>query len=507
MKFDRSQLSQASSEAVGTDAIDDRLTRRVWGLRVEEIHAAFWASHGVACVVLGSGTPPQKGADLYLLLEPDQGAHFDLRQIAESLLWNQAHITRLRLIERESPRYSEQVVLGASGGVERVERRYAVDRSLSGQILLGTRAEDAVIWSSASSATAAFAEMRRHGRLRVDSAECLGARFDLSSEAGEQALLEILVSHWAHPDHVIRGIREIQAGVFGPDGLQVSADDRFVAPVWIGAGLPDDLRETRSDNGSASLRDSRASALYAPKGTLSIGPVALWDEKPMEPREVIPIEELFASDSKNRAEARADPAGLYAPFKRLFDILGSLFALVVSAPILLICCIAVVVDDGFPIFFGHKRQTKGGATFRCWKFRTMRRNAESLVAELRKQNLCDGPQVNILNDPRVTRVGKVLRKFQLDEFPQFWNVLIGDMSIVGPRPSPDNENQFCPAWREVRLSVRPGITGYWQVMRTREQGKDFQEWIQYDIEYVERISPLMDLSICVRTVQNLLKRK
>jgi lipopolysaccharide/colanic/teichoic acid biosynthesis glycosyltransferase len=115
--------------------------------------------------------------------------------------------------------------------------------------------------------------------------------------------------------------------------------------------------------------------------------------------------------------------------------------------------------------------------------------------------------VNIKDDPRVTRVGKWLRKLQLDEFPQFWNVLIGDMSIVGPRPSPENENQFCPAWREIRLSVRPGITGNWQVKRTRAEGKDFQEWIQYDIEYVERMGPLFDAWLCVMTVVNILRRK
>ncbi len=494
--------------SIGTPSLQDqqvqgrvvdapRSDRLLWGLRAEEIHAAFWSSHGVACVVLGSGVPPQRGADLYLLLEPGQGVHFDLRRIAESLLWNQAHLTRLRLIEAESPRYGEEVVFGASGGVERIERHYAANRNISGQVLLGTRLEDAALWASAPSATSTFVEMRRHGRLRVDAAECSGSRFDLASEAGQRALLNCLVSQWAHPDHVIRGIREIDAGVFAPSWLQLSPEDRFVAPVWIGVGLRgDSLDETPVTQ-----------AAYAPKGRLSIGPVALWDAASTEPMEVIPIEELFASDSKSRAEARADPAGLYAPIKRLFDILGSLFALIVSAPILIVCCIAIVIDDGFPIFFGHKRQTKGGTTFRCWKFRTMRRNAESLVAELRKQNLCDGPQVNIKNDPRVTRVGKILRKLQLDEFPQFWNVLVGDMSIVGPRPSPENENQFCPAWREVRLSVRPGITGYWQVMRTRAQGKDFQEWIQYDIEYVDRIGPLMDLAICVKTVINLVRGK
>src|SRR5207248_7868201 len=105
-----------------------------------------------------------------------------------------------------------------------------------------------------------------------------------------------------------------------------------------------------------------------------------------------------------------------------------------------------------------------------------------------------GPQFYIEWDVRVTKVGRFLRQTRLDELPQFFNVLRGQMSVVGPRPSPFKENQFCPAWREARLSVRPGITGLWQVKRTRTVGLDFQEWIKYDIEYVENASFSLDRS-------------
>ena len=192
--------------------------------------------------------------------------------------------------------------------------------------------------------------------------------------------------------------------------------------------------------------------------------------------------------------------------KRLFDIVMSVAVLVCFLPVMLLVALAIIVDDGFPILFGHIRQKKDGKNFKCWKFRTMRRDAESLVPQLQAMNLADGPQVLIENDPRVTRVGRVLRKLQLDEFPQFWNVLRGDMSIVGPRPSPDKENQFCPAWRELRLSVRPGITGLWQVERTRNPGEDFQEWIKYDIEYVRTASFSKDLAIIIKTAWNIVKR-
>jgi lipopolysaccharide/colanic/teichoic acid biosynthesis glycosyltransferase len=135
----------------------------------------------------------------------------------------------------------------------------------------------------------------------------------------------------------------------------------------------------------------------------------------------------------------------------------------------------------------------------------MRKDAEQIKAELQKQNQADGPQFFIENDPRLTRVGKFIRKTNIDELPQFWNVLVGHMSVVGPRPSPRKENQYCPSWREARLSVRPGITGLWQVNRTRIRGADFQEWIKYDIEYVENQSWLLDIRIVWKTILVLIR--
>ena len=137
----------------------------------------------------------------------------------------------------------------------------------------------------------------------------------------------------------------------------------------------------------------------------------------------------------------------------------------------------------------------------------MRRDAEAMVEQLRALNQADGPQVFIEDDPRVTRVGRFLRASQLDELPQLFNVLLGQMSLVGPRPSPDRENQICPAWREMRLSVRPGITGLWQVRRTREDGLDFQEWVRFDLEYIRKASFLLDCRIIFETIRVSLLRK
>jgi lipopolysaccharide/colanic/teichoic acid biosynthesis glycosyltransferase len=130
----------------------------------------------------------------------------------------------------------------------------------------------------------------------------------------------------------------------------------------------------------------------------------------------------------------------------------------------------------------------------------MVKNAERVKAALVSANVSDGAHFFIKDDPRVTRTGRLLRKLQFDELPQFINVLLGHMSVVGPRPSPDKENQFCPAWREARLSVRPGVTGLWQVRRTRAAGTDFQEWVRYDLEYVQRQSLGLDLRIIFDTI-------
>ncbi len=190
--------------------------------------------------------------------------------------------------------------------------------------------------------------------------------------------------------------------------------------------------------------------------------------------------------------------------KRILDILFSLVVLTICLPIFLMVFVAIEITSPGPLFYRARRQGIYGKDFDCLKFRTMILRADALQDRLRVVNQVDGPQFKILDDPRITGVGKFLRNTCIDEIPQFINVLMGQMSVVGPRPSPEEENRTCPPWRDARLSVRPGITGLWQISRTRQAGMDFQEWVHYDMEYVRKVSFWMDLKICVRTVMHLI---
>jgi lipopolysaccharide/colanic/teichoic acid biosynthesis glycosyltransferase len=191
--------------------------------------------------------------------------------------------------------------------------------------------------------------------------------------------------------------------------------------------------------------------------------------------------------------------------KRGMDILGASAFLACTLPFYPFIMLAIYLNSPGPIFYGAVRQGRGGKNFKCWKFRTMVVNADEIKRKLMIQNEVDGPQFKMKNDPRIFFVGRWLRRLNMDEWPQFFNVMGGQMSVVGPRPSPEKENQMCPAWREARLSVRPGITGLWQVSRRRDRGEtDFQEWIYYDVQYIKKQSIWLDVKIFFKTFKALL---
>ena len=199
-----------------------------------------------------------------------------------------------------------------------------------------------------------------------------------------------------------------------------------------------------------------------------------------------------------RAE-HAQTARAYAVAKRAFEFAVALAGLILLSPLLLVVAVVVKLTSSGPVLFGHEREGRGGKVFRCWKFRTMVEGAHAQQRALYRENTVDGPQFKLPDDPRVTWLGRLLRETNIDELPQLFNVLRGDMSLIGPRPSPFRENQICVPWREARLSVRPGITGLWQVCRNERAAGDFHQWIYYDTLYVQHRCFALDLRILLAT--------
>ena len=188
---------------------------------------------------------------------------------------------------------------------------------------------------------------------------------------------------------------------------------------------------------------------------------------------------------------------LYEVIKRLMDIMLSAIGLIILSPILLVVAILIKIDSKGPIFFKQKRVGLYGKEFDMYKFRSMVVNAEELKEKLEKQNEMSGPMFKIADDPRITKVGKFIRKTSIDELPQLWNVIKGDMSLVGPRPSlPKEVAQFEP-WMEERFKVKPGLTCYWQV--GGRNNIDFENWMKLDIKYVQERTLAIDIMLIFKT--------
>ena len=185
-------------------------------------------------------------------------------------------------------------------------------------------------------------------------------------------------------------------------------------------------------------------------------------------------------------------------FKRTIDVVISLTGLVLLLPLFLLIALLVRLDSRGPVFFTQIRVSKGEKLFACYKFRSMREGAEAEQEKLLTLNEADGPLFKMRDDPRITRVGRILRRLSLDELPQLFNVLMGHMSMVGPRPATPAEVQRYQPWHKGRLEIAPGITGLWQVSGRSELS--FDEMVLLDLYYIENWSPLLDLQILLRTV-------
>ncbi len=220
------------------------------------------------------------------------------------------------------------------------------------------------------------------------------------------------------------------------------------------------------------------------------------------------IEEIkpsFNVDPQSEVEKTERKWG-YEVSKRLFDIVFALIQIPFLFPLMALIAILIKIDSKGPIFFSHQRVGKGGKLFHCYKFRTMVVGAHELKADLEHLNEMEGHAFKMKNDPRVTRLGSFLRKYSLDELPQIFNVIKGEMSFVGPRPPLPEEVQNYQPWHRKRLSVTPGITCLWQI-NGRNEIQSFDDWVRMDLLYIQNSSFLHDLKIILKTVPVVLSRR
>jgi exopolysaccharide biosynthesis polyprenyl glycosylphosphotransferase len=183
----------------------------------------------------------------------------------------------------------------------------------------------------------------------------------------------------------------------------------------------------------------------------------------------------------------------------LIDILVSGIGLIILSPIFLVIAILIKITSEGPVFYEWNVMGFNKKPFRSWKFRTMVQEADAQKEALMAINEMKGPVFKIKNDPRITRVGRFLRKYSLDELPQLWSVFKGDMSLVGPRPAFPNELARYESWHRRKLSIKPGITCLWQISG-RNNINDFDEWARMDLEYIDNWSLWLDLKILIKTV-------
>jgi lipopolysaccharide/colanic/teichoic acid biosynthesis glycosyltransferase len=468
----------SASQWPDPQAPGSRESQTLWGMDALQLHEQFWAAQGIQIVRTGEPAHIDRLAKLYFLLDPALLVLLHPDAVADRDLWSHSELVYLRLHDERQRQFCERVVSDEEGQFLKFERHYdGGPLARLARILVTPDPKIAAVWQMAPEpalAGKALQQVVERNRRLVTSAR--GRLYDAVPEHEDEFAIDAL-RLWKHPERTLKSARQLAGQVWGSPEATIDPSVRIAGPLWMGAGR------------------------HIEPNAVVVGPVVLWDDPASRPR---PEPVHFFKDAERASGGSAiEPAfsRSYRFVKRAFDIVASLLALMVTLPLYPIICLAIWLEDGRPFFFAHRRETLGGRKFHCIKFRSMRKDAEKVKRRLVEDNDndIDGPQFYMRNDPRLTRIGAFLRKRQLDELPQFINVLLGQMSIVGPRPSPYAENQFCPPWREARLSVRPGITGLWQVKRTRDSSSDFQEWIKYDLHYVHNAGFVMDLSIIFQT--------
>ena len=482
---------------------------------------------------------PEDGEPVYLIFNGDR---FPICDLSDAILvhrQNRCDATLIDFPQRNRKGYEEKIQFEKDGRVKRVNRSYderesalRVDRDWPILLILSAEAMKALLEVSLPHRINQWPSAMLRAGLLVRGSTIPGRSFSLHDREHLFEMNEVILRlkpQWlANAGALVdqgeriwvgKNVRiDSTANLLGPiaigDDVEIGPDAVVVGPTTIGRGskigagivlkrsvvLPDTTLASATFKAHAI---SQAIVLGGDMPTIQAltpeqEPSGTFDLRSLSVDRPIRLETVLEGGTTpaiTGARYRAFRAA-----KRAFDIAGALVALSLTAPFYPFIMLAVYLNSPGPFFYGAVRQGRGGKNFKCWKFRTMVQNADEIKRKLMIQNEVDGPQFKMKNDPRIFFVGRWLRKLNVDEWPQFWNVLIGQMSVVGPRPSPEKENQMCPAWREARLSVRPGITGLWQVSRRRDRGEtDFQEWIYYDVQYIKKQSFWLDLKIFFKT--------
>jgi lipopolysaccharide/colanic/teichoic acid biosynthesis glycosyltransferase len=405
----------------------------------------------------------------------------------------------------------EQVNVDAEGRVRSVRRFY---EPVTWPFVAGVAASLVPMSSAAfrdGRSPTSLAELRRTLMARGVSSRDVaiqGGALDLDQEQGLLGASEhflVSSSRLLNPTMVGTGQRvHPTARIIGPVAIHADAviDENVlvVGPALIGPGA-------RVEAGAIVAHALIGTGCIVPKGAI-VRDRARFGETSIEAPEVSGAQALSFNDRLARmttnvnhrdigVEEDAAPR-LQLRAKRVVDIVLATVGLVLLSPLIAIVAAVIALESGRPVFYCARREGLGGREFKCWKFRTMRSDADAKQHQLKNAEV-DGPHFKMVRDPRVTLLGRLLRATNTDEVPQLLNVLLGTMSLVGPRPSPFRENQICIPWREARLSVRPGMTGLWQVCRRHRELGDFHQWIEYDLLYVKHVSLLLDLKILLAT--------
>jgi lipopolysaccharide/colanic/teichoic acid biosynthesis glycosyltransferase len=283
--------------------------------------------------------------------------------------------------------------------------------------------------------------------------------------------------------------------------LRITDDKGYLEDGRIGVILPD-----TPDSGAQVVARDVCNKYRAAGGSIDCEIFVYPADFDIDGNPLFEEEELDADIPANHEAPARSMQAMFSKrpplWKRAIDIAGASFLAVALSPVLLAAAIIVKLSSPGPVLFVQQRAGLGGKPFRMFKFRTMRVGADAEKAELRQLSEQDGPAFKLTEDPRVTRLGQLLRTTSIDELPQLLNVLKGDMSLVGPRPLPLEESDECEPWQRRRLDIAPGITCIWQV--AGRSNVSFAEWVRMDIEYVKLMSPWQDFKLLLLTVPSVL---